>query len=287
MKQYFALLRVDNYIKNIFIILPLFFSGRLLEVPDLLNALYAMLAFSLGASSIYIVNDYFDRDNDKLHPTKKNRPLAARTITVRTASIIALIMVLISLYSMYVLSVDAFFVLVFYVLMNLAYSRYLKHVAVIDVSIISIGFVLRLLIGSFAANVELSHWIIIITFLLAFFIALAKRRDDVLIFLNSSQKMRQSIDGYNLKFIETAMQIAASVVIVSYLMYVSSVDVMTKVQSKNLYLTAIFVILGFFRYLSITMVNEESASPIKIFLGDRFLQVIMAGWLVSFGLILY
>jgi decaprenyl-phosphate phosphoribosyltransferase len=287
LKQYFALLRVDNYIKNIFIILPLFFSGRLLEVPDLLNALYAMLAFSLGASSIYIVNDYFDRDNDKLHPTKKNRPLAARTITVRTASIIALIMVLISLYSMYVLSVDAFFVLVFYVLMNLAYSRYLKHVAVIDVSIISIGFVLRLLIGSFAANVELSHWIIIITFLLAFFIALAKRRDDVLIFLNSSQKMRQSIDGYNLKFIETAMQIAASVVIVSYLMYVSSVDVMTKVQSKNLYLTAIFVILGFFRYLSITMVNEESASPIKIFLGDRFLQVIMAGWLVSFGLILY
>jgi hypothetical protein len=130
-------------------------------------------------------------------------------------------------------------------------------------------------------------WIVVMTFLLALFMALAKRRDDVLIFLDTGKKMRKAIDGYNLQFLDTAMAIMASIVIVAYTMYTTSPEVIARVQSKYLYLTSLFVILGILRYLQIAFVFQDSGSPTKIVLKDRFMQLTILGWITSFGWILY
>ena len=184
-------------------------------------------------------------------------------------------------------SLGAMAILLFYVVMNIAYSIYLKHVAILDVTIIAIGFVLRLFMGSVVTGITLSHWIVMMTFLLALFMALAKRRDDVLIYQNTGKKMRKVIDGYNLQFLDIAMAIMASVVIVAYIMYTTSLDVMERMNSHYLYLTALFVIIGVMRYLQIAFVFVDSGSPTQIVLRDRFIQFTLLGWVISFVWILY
>jgi len=155
-------------------------------------------------------------------------------------------------------------------------------------TIISIGFVLRLFVGSSVTGIYLSMWIVIMTFLLALFMALAKRRDDILIYMKTGAKMRKVIDGYNLKFVDGAMMIMASVVIVSYILYTTSKEVIDRVDSGEfLYLTTLFVILGVMRYMQITFVFEKSASPSEIILKDRFIQSTLLFWILSFVWILY
>ena len=146
---------------------------------------------------------------------------------------------------------------------------------------------IRIFVGSQAGNIRPSMWIIIMTFLLAIFIALAKRRDDVLIYLESGNKARKVIDGYNLEFLNTTMVIMASVVIVSYIMYTISPDVVGRMHSDKLYLTVVFVILGLLRYMQITIVEKKSGSPTEILLKDRFLQISVLGWIITFILLIY
>ena len=172
-------------------------------------------------------------------------------------------------------------------MLNIAYCIRLKHIAILDVAIIAIGFVLRLFIGSAVTGIMLSMWIVVITFLLALFMALAKRRDDLLIFLETGSMMRKAIDGYNLKFLDTSMAIMASVVIVAYTIYTASPEVAEKFHTKYLYLTAFFVILGIMRYLQIALVFQDSGSPTQIVLKDRFIQFVLLGWFATFIWILY
>ena len=172
-------------------------------------------------------------------------------------------------------------------LLNIGYCFYLKHIPIVDISIIAIGFVLRLFIGSIVADVHLSNWIVIMTFLLALFLAIAKRRDDVMHFMKTGTKMRKVIDGYNLQFIDMSMTIMASVVIVSYTIYTTSVEVIERVQSEYLFITSLFVILGILRYLQISIVENNSGSPTKIMLKDRFIILNLLGWVLSFVLIIY
>ena len=185
------------------------------------------------------------------------------------------------------LSVKAATILAAYVVMNVAYSFYLKHIAILDVTIIAIGFVLRLFVGSAVTDIHLSMWIVVMTFLLALFMALAKRRDDVLIFLDTGKKMRKVIDGYNLQFLDGAMLVMASVVIVAYTIYTTSSEIIERVQSEYLYMTALFVILGILRYLQIAFVEKDSGSPTRIVLKDYFMQLTLLGWIASFAWIIY
>ena len=282
-----ALIRPHQYVKNLFIFMPIFFVGQIGNVDLLLNALIAFIAFSLSASAVYVLNDYRDIEDDRLHPTKQNRPLASGAISSQTALVLMVLLAVVGLGLMISLSRDAALILSAYVLMNIAYSFKLKHVAIIDVVIISIGFVLRLFIGSLVTGIPLSSWIVIMTFLLALFLALAKRRDDVLIFQQTGQKMRQVIDGYNLQLIDTAMTIMSAVVIVAYILYTKSAESVARIGNENLYLTGLFVILGIMRYLQITFVEENSGSPTRIVLNDRFMQLTIIAWLATFGWMIY
>ncbi len=267
--------------------MPLFFAGRITETALLLQGALAFVAFSFIASTIYIINDYRDIEEDRRHPQKSKRPLASGTISKPKAISIAGIMAIVGFWLMYTVDPHALLFLTIYMLMNIAYSFRLKHIAILDVTIIAIGFVLRLFIGSDATGIPLSMWIVVMTFLLAMFLALAKRRDDVLIFLETGQKMRKVINGYNLQFLDTAMAIMASVVIVAYTIYTTSVEVTERFSTEYLYLTAIFVIMGIMRYLQLAFVLHESGSPTKIVFQDSFMQIVLLGWVISFALIIY
>ena len=220
MVNYLKLVRVEQYLKNIFIFLPLFFALKITDLNLVLNTFIAFISFCFLASSIYIFNDYCDIEEDKNHPIKKDRPLASGKISKTNALILMSVFLIIGLSISYVLNIRIFYLNIFYLVLNLFYSIRLKHKPIIDVFIISIGFVLRLFVGSVSGNIPLSMWIIIITFLLAIFLALAKRRDDVIIYLSSGIKSRPVIDGYNLEFLNASMIVMVSVVIVSYIMII-------------------------------------------------------------------
>ena len=284
---FIRLIRPYQYIKNLLVFAPLFFVGHITDTELFINCVIAFVAFSFTSGAVYIFNDYRDIELDKLHPAKKNRPLASGAISKSTALIAMVILFAIGFSVMAYLSVAATLILAFYALMNIAYSMYLKKIPILDISIIAIGFVIRLFVGSEVTAVPLSMWIVIMTFLLALFIALAKRRDDVLIYLDTGKKMRKVADGYNLKFLDTAMAIMASVVIVAYIMYTISEEVVKRIHSEHLYLTSLFVILGIMRYLQITFVKLESANPVKIILQDRFIQLTVLGWILSFMWLIY
>lgn len=286
-KQTLELLRVQQYIKNIFVFAPLFFA---LEIgnPELLwNTVVAFAAFSLAASGVYLLNDCLDIAHDREHPLKKQRPIASGLVSVQFAIVLSTLLFATGGALIAMLSLQGAGILGAYVLLNIAYSLVLKHIAILDVAIIATGFVLRLFVGAAVTDIALSMWIVVITFLLALFMALAKRRNDVLLFLNTGARTRKVIDGYNLRFLDGAMAVMASVVIVSYILYSTSTDVIEKLHSKHLYLTALFVILGILRYMQIAFVEENSESPTDIFWKDRFIQLNSLCWVLVFAWILY
>jgi 4-hydroxybenzoate polyprenyltransferase len=174
-----------------------------------------------------------------------------------------------------------------YLLLNICYSLWLKHIAILDVTIISLGFVLRLFVGASATGILLSKWIIILTFLLALFLALAKRRDDVLIYLETGKKVRRVIDGYNINFVNVAMAVMAATVIVAYILYTVSAEVVARVGSEHLYISTLFVIMGIMKYLQLTIVLGRRSNPNAIVLQDLFMQLIILGWFLNLALMLY
>ena len=264
--------------------MPLLFSFSFSDTSDNINTLIAFILFSILASSIYIFNDLMDIKEDKQHPTKKNRPLASGTVSKQGAQLLIIGLSFFSLTFALFLSIELFIVLFIYFILNILYSLKLKHISILDIFIIATGFVLRLFAGSAVTGIELSMWIIIMTFLLAIFLALAKRRDDVLLSL-AGQETRKNIDGYNSEFVNAAMVLMAGVVIVSYVQYTISPEVIARLGSHYLYLTSFFVILGVLRYMQITFVEQNSGSPTKIVIKDMFLKLTIIFWLLSFVVI--
>lgn len=281
------LFRVGQWSKNLFLFLPIFFSGHLFELDRMVHIAMGFLLFSMAASSIYILNDVKDIGQDRLHPEKSKRPIPAGKISVPGALSIGAVMLTIALVGSYWLSPAFFFILVGYVGMNIGYTLYFKQVSVIDVAMIATGFTLRVLAGGTLAEVLISHWILIMTFLLAFFLGLAKRRDDVLMLAASGKPMRKSLTGYNIEFIQAAMVLMAGVVVVAYLMYTLSEEVMARFGTPHLYATGIFVLLGILRYFQLTLITQNSGNPTRLLLKDRPLQFILLAWIISFYLIIY
>lgn len=281
------LIRLSHYIKNLFIFMPLFFAGKINNLDLLLNAVISFIAFCAIASAIYILNDIRDLSSDLQHPRKKFRPIASGAISIKNAILIMAILLILGVSLLALLFIEALFILIAYILLNIAYSFYLKKIAIVDVTVIAIGFVLRVFLGSVVTGTILSEWLIIMTFLIAMFIAFAKRRDDVLLFLDSGKKMRKVVDGYNLKFIDIVMSIISSVIIVVYILYSVSNEVQQRFQNEYIYFTTLFVILGLMRYLQLTFIKENTGSPIMIILYDRFIKTTIFLWVLSFVFIIY
>lgn len=287
MKAYILLLRPHQYVKNLFIFMPLFFGLKFNQTGLIVASTAVFAAFCLIASAVYIFNDVKDAASDRLHPEKRNRPIASGAASSGAALGLSAALMAGGFALASFAGADTVKIALLYVLLNIAYTLWVKNIAILDVAFISAGFVMRLFAGSAATGVPLSEWIIVTTFLLSLFLSLAKRRDDVLIFFRDGQVTRKSVDGYSLDFLNAAMGITATVVIIAYLMYTLSPEVQGRLHSDKLYLTNVFVLLGIFRYLQLTYLEEKSGNPTKVALTDTFIQSVIAGWLFSFVWILY
>ncbi len=284
---FLCLARPHQYLKNGFVWLPVFFGYKIWNPEALIDTFHAFIAFCLAASSIYIVNDMKDIDDDRKHPVKRSRPLASGLVSRFEAMIIfSILLTTAGTISIIALPSGFLRIIGIYIAINIFYSFFLKHIAIVDVVCIAVGFVLRIFAGGAAANVYISPWIIIMTFLLALFLALAKRRDD-LVLSEQGTSTRKSLDGYNLEFVSSSMVMMASVIIVSYILYTVSPEVVDKHGTGNLYLSAFWVISGLLRYMQITYVNQLSGSPTMVILKDYVLQAIVVLWLLNIYILLY
>ena len=282
---FLALARPRHWIKNAFVAAPLFFTPEALGPSTLAAAAMAVAAFSLAASSVYVFNDFCDRDADRLHPVKCRRPIAAGAVSPKAALVFAALLLACAAFLASQLPQSFGTVLCVYLALNLAYSWRLKHVSLLDVLIVAAGFVLRVEGGAYVIGVVPSVWILVCTGLLALFLALAKRRDDLVSDIDAAH--RKALAGYNLRFVDTAIAVVLGALVVSYLLYTADQAVIRRYGTERLYLTAPFVLAGMLRYLQIALVEERSGAPTDIALSDRFLIVCVLGWVAVFGYLIY
>lgn len=280
-----ALLRPQQWVKNAFVVAPLFFTPSALVGPLILRVLLGVLSFCALASCVYIINDYMDRSADRQHPEKRFRPLAAGTVPVSLAFAELLVLGAGGLGIGFYLSTAFGEIALLYLAVNLLYSLKLKRMSIIDVMLVALGYVLRVYAGAEAIGVPATVWIIVCTGLVSLFIALAKRRDDLVRNLDAGH--RTALKGYTKPFIDACLSIVLSGLVVSYLIYTTEQDVMIRLGSTKLYLTTPFVIMGVLRYLQIALVEERSGSPTTLVLTDRFLILCVVGWALAFGALIY
>ncbi len=290
MKKTLLLIRPQQWIKNGFVLIPMFFGGRLLNVDDAIASVVTFFAFSFVASAIYCFNDIIDVEADRRHPVKCHRPIASGAVSVPTAYALMVILTLLSALLLFFLpqrAGETAGIVAFYFLLNMAYCLWLKRHAIIDVCTVAFGFVLRILAGGMACDVAVSNWLVLMTFLLALFLSFAKRRDDVLRMNETGEPPRRNTIRYNLTFVNQAITVTGTVTLVCYIMYTVSPEVVSRFHAPYLYLTSIFVLVGLLRYMQLTVVDEVSGDPTKILLRDRFTQAIVVAWIMSFLLIIY
>ena len=301
MKNILRLLRPKQWTKNVFVMLPLFFGGQLLNLDALCQGLIVMLAFSFAASSIYCLNDIADLEADRRHPVKCNRPIASGAVSKTQAWMLMGGMLLLAIVTLLAGSslpsgnhpsaltshLSPLYIVLGYWLMNVAYCLWLKHIAIVDVCIVASGFVLRMLAGGMATGIVLSKWIVLMGFLLTLFLSLAKRRDDVLRMMATGEAPRRNTSRYNMTFINEAITITATVTLVCYVMYTVSPEVIRQFHTDYLYLTTVFVLLGLLRYLQKALVDQQTGDPTRVLLTDRFTQLVVAAWGVSFLVLIY
>ena len=290
MKKTLLLIRPQQWIKNGFVLIPMFFGGRLLNADDVIASVVTFFAFSCAASAIYCFNDIVDVDADHRHPVKCHRPIASGAVSVPTAYALMAVLALLSALLLFFLpqrAGETAGIVAFYFLLNMAYCIWLKRHAIIDVCTVAFGFVLRILAGGMACDVAVSNWLVLMTFLLALFLSFAKRRDDVLRMNETGEPPRRNTIRYNLTFVNQAITVTGTVTLVCYIMYTVSPEVVSRFHAPYLYLTSIFVLVGLLRYMQLTVVDEVSGDPTKILLRDRFTQAIVVAWIMAFLLIIY
>lgn len=277
------LLRPKQWIKNLLVFAPAFFSGHIFDESALWRSAIGFVIFCVVASSVYCLNDAIDYKSDQQHHKKCRRPVAAQRISPPQAVALSVILMSISI-GLPLLIFDGgemAFVVGLYLAMNIGYCYGLKNIAIVDILIIAIGYILRLWVGGLAAHVLLSQWIVIITFMAALLLAMGKRRDDLL--LNSDRK---SLDGYSLQFVDISVGALSGVVVLGYFLYAISVPV-TRAVSENFYLSGIIVAAIVLRYCQVVLVKKESGNPTELFYTDRFLQCALGLLVLAFLYFLY
>jgi 4-hydroxybenzoate polyprenyltransferase len=287
LKQVFKLLRPSQWIKNGVVLAGLVFSGQVLARELQLIALQALAAFCLLSSAVYALNDIIDIERDRSHPLKKNRPLASGKLPVYFAVVISFALAVCGLILAWSINNSLFYVSVIYLVLNILYTLKLKDVVIIDVMSIAAGFVLRALAGAVAIQVEFSSWLLISTFVLALFLALGKRRHELLLLEADASSHRKILDKYSAYLLDQLISVVTASTVITYLFYTLSSEVQHRLNTEYLFVTVPFVIYGIFRYLFLVHKEDKGGSPTSVLLNDRPLLLDVLLWLASVIVILY
>ena len=279
------LMRPRQWVKNAFVFAPLFFTPTAMSVDAMQAVFLVFVCFCCVSSGVYCLNDVRDRDSDKIHPKKRLRPVASGRISVAAAVALAGVLIASGFAIAMTLAPAALPALLLYLIVNIAYNIILKNIAIIDVLVISFGFVLRVYGGAEIIGVVPTPWIQICAGLLALFIALAKRRDDVVLAIGTEHRV--SLSGYTRLFLDVCIGVTLAALLVSYMIFTLMDDAMARLGSDRLFMTVPFVIAGIFRYLQLTLVFERSGSPTELVFKDWFLMAAVAGWLLVYAYLIY
>jgi 4-hydroxybenzoate polyprenyltransferase len=284
LKYFLISLRPKQWVKNVFIFAPMIFSLHIFQIDYLWRSLLAFLLFSLVTGAMYVFNDILDREKDRLHPEKKARPVASGRLAVRVALPAAVVTIVGVMAAIFLFNREFFLIAAFYVAMNVSYSLLLKSVVIIDIMVIAMGFVLRVMIGGAVNRLLLSPWILISTFLLAIFLALIKRRQELLKMqgLKNGDVTRKTLLNYTVGLLDQMISIATATTLIAYIMYVLSPEVQQKFHTPRLYYTIPFVIFGIFRYLFLAYSKGEGESPSDVIYTDLPFTLNLVFWVGVF-----
>lgn len=272
------LIRIKHWIKNLFVFIPLLVSGNTFDQVLLYKSIMIFFVFSFTSSAVYIFNDLMDIEFDKLHPKKKNRPLANGTITISLANFVAAFLLASSLLLLYLINFDGLFPILLYLIMNILYSLYLKNLPLFDIFSISLGFVLRVIAGLAVTSLSSSFWLISLTFTLSLLLATGKRRHELA--FNEAILSRPSLSNYSLKFLESAQTMFANLVITFYVMYTFFNENFTGNHMLLMY-SSVFVLGGILRYLQVNFSQNSIEEPTDILYYDKFLLTIILLWALT------
>lgn len=284
--DYVVLLRPRQWLKNVFVFAGLIFSRHFLDPWSLSRSVLAFLIFSLLSSSGYALNDIIDRNDDAAHPEKSKRPVAAGRIHPFAAAVIAAALLAASLVSSYFLEPGFFYICLAYAGCMVLYSAAVKHILLLDVLFVAFGYVLRAIAGAVVIRVEISSWLLICTLLIALFLAVAKRRTELVVLGGSAAKHRPILADYSLPLLDQMIAVVTASCVVAYCLYTLAPETVAKFGTKNLVFTVPFVIYGLFRYLYVTYQGRHAGSPERVLFQDLPLQACLVGWIVACVLIL-
>jgi 4-hydroxybenzoate polyprenyltransferase len=280
-------LRPAQWVKNGFVFAALIFSRGLFDWHRTGRVALAAVIFCGIASAAYLLNDLLDAAEDRQHPTKRLRPVASGRLKAQTAAVLSGLLAVTALAGAWGLDRQFFLVVLIYAALNSLYSRFLKHIMLLDVFIVAAGFVLRVLAGGLVIHVEISSWLIACTTLLALFLALTKRRHELVLLGENASNHRSSLAHYSPYFLDQLIGIVTASTLMSYALYTLSEDATTKFPGKRLELTIPFVLFGIFRYLYLVHRASEGGSPTKLLLTDRVLLSVVLLWAVAVVFIIY
>jgi len=286
-KNLFRLLRPQQWLKNGVVLAGLIFAGEAAAIDKVIIAVEALAAFCLLSSAVYILNDITDCKRDRLHPLKKNRPIAAGEISTATASVTGLILAGAGIAVAAMINLPFLIMAGCYLVLNILYTFVLKNVVILDVMLIAGGFVLRAAGGAAAIDVEISGWLLITTFVLALFLGLGKRRHELIYLEKEAVAHRKILEKYSTYLLDQLIGVVTASTVITYLFYTLSPDVSAKLHTQYLYATIPFVIYGIFRYLYLVHKEEKGGSPTRLLFTDRPLLFDVVLWLASVILILY
>jgi len=282
-------LRPVQWTKNVFVLAPLLFAGALTEPEALRSAFIAFAGFCCASSAVYIFNDIRDRDEDRRHPLKRNRPLASGDLSIGVAWFAFVVLAAVSLVSAASLGTNSLVLLAVYLGANLGYSLGLKRVVILDVMIVSAGFLLRVLAGGAAIQVEVSAWLLLCTTFLALFLTFSKRRHELILLADQAAEQRQVLSHYSDAFLDQMINVVTASTVVCYALYAISAETVDKFHTRNLIWTMPMVLFGIFRYLYLMYQKPSERNPTEAilrdvpFLANLGLWLAVAAWVVYRG----
>jgi 4-hydroxybenzoate polyprenyltransferase len=283
----FRSFRPEQWSKNLLVFAGLLFARRLFDLPSVLTALAAFTIFCGLSGTVYLVNDIADRESDRTHPLKSRRPIASGRVPVTLAFAAAVTLAVTALLGAVALGWRFALVAASYLALNVLYSMVLKHVVILDVLTIAIGFVLRASAGAIAIDVEISHWLFVCTILLALFISLAKRRHELVLLASGAKEHRPILDEYSSYLLDQMICIAAGASLIAYVLYTINPENAEKFGTPWLDLTIPFPIYGIFRYLYLVHRRDGGGSPSDLLLSDFPLLACVVSWVAAVVVIIY
>jgi decaprenyl-phosphate phosphoribosyltransferase len=287
LKAILSLIRVKHWIKNFFVFIALVFSLNLFNIDMGIKTIIAFFSFCFASSFIYIINDMKDVENDRMHPEKKKRPLVNKTIGINEAIILLVFMLIGALSLSLLLNYYVFAIVVAYIVLNILYTWGSKHIVLLDVFFIAVGFVLRVMVGAAAIEVEVTNWLLLTSLFISLFLGFGKRRSEIVLLESKKNDHRPVLEDYSIKLLDSLITSTATLTILCYALYTIDKESIIRLGTNKLIFTVIFVVYGMYKYMHILFNENGGGDPVEVVSKDPSIIINVLLWIACVVLFIY